>query len=239
MGQDDVLDDATLVHRLLLPLLVSRDATSASGEAERLTCQRQAAALMATCRRWQSLLEPQSRAWRATGKGSSAGRRELKRRPAVQAVTPAQRASISHAVTDRVTKEALFSEVTLENRANYFRVSCRPITKRAEDDMELLSDLSTWGERFLHCWQPGTYVCARCARPLYGSRDKWSGPCPWPSWRKPVSPDAISETWLAEYNHYACAVAEVYCGGCDLFLGHKFEDARGKGDAHPDAHWRH
>ena len=32
---------------------------------------------------------------------------------------------------------------------------------------------------------------------------------------------------------------EVYCGGCELFLGHRFEDAREKGDVHPRAQWRH
>ena len=37
----------------------------------------------------------------------------------------------------------------LDDRSAFFSVSCRPITKAAEDDMEMLSDLVTWGERFL------------------------------------------------------------------------------------------
>ena len=41
------------------------------------------------------------------------------------------------------------------------------------------------------------------------------------------------------YNGYGCEVAEVYCGGCELFLGHKFEDAKRHGDDHPDARWRY
>jgi len=41
------------------------------------------------------------------------------------------------------------------------------------------------------------------------------------------------------YNNYSVTVKEVYCGNCDLFIGHQFEDAKDKGDKHPNAHWRH
>ena len=132
-----------------------------------------------------------------------------------------------------------YERVSLTARADYFEVSCRPITKRAEDDMEMLSDVVTWGERFLAHWQPGVYACARCDRALYHSKDKWSGPCVWPSWRRPVAPGAISTSPLTRYNSYTCAVAEVYCAGCELFLGHMFEDAIEHGDMHADARWRH
>ena len=37
-----------------------------------------------------------------------------------------------------------------------------------------------------------------------------------------------------EYNNYTCTVKEAYCGKCDLFLGHMFEDAVEKGDTSPD-----
>ena len=104
--------------------------------------------------------------------------------------------------------------------------------------MELLSDLSTWGERFLDHWEPGTYCCARCGHKLYSSGDKWSGPCPWPSWRRPVA-DGIRALPVVGYNAYECRVSEVYCDRCELFLGHQFEDAVDKGDRHPAARWRH
>ena len=42
-------------------------------------------------------------------------------------------------------------------------------TLRTKDDMEMLSDLVTWGERFLQCWDAGTYVCARCQLAVYRS----------------------------------------------------------------------
>ena len=38
---------------------------------------------------------------------------------------------------------------------------------------------------------------------------------------------------------YTCEVLEVYCGQCELFVGHQFADAKEKGDTHPDALWRH
>ena len=105
--------------------------------------------------------------------------------------------------------------------------------------MELLSDLVTQGELYLRHWSPGLYCCARCARPLYSSESKWKGPCVWPSFRRPVSPDAVSTAQVLGYNAYACEVREVYCGGCDLFVGHAFEDGVLKGDVHPEARWRH
>ncbi|KAH8055384.1 peptide-methionine (R)-S-oxide reductase [Aureococcus anophagefferens] len=82
------------------------------------------------------------------------------------------------------------------------------------------------------------YACARCERPLYASDDKWSGPCLWPSWRRDL-PGAARHAPVEGYNGYVVDVHELYCGGCDLFLGHAFADARDKGDAHPDARWRH
>ena len=41
------------------------------------------------------------------------------------------------------------------------------------------------------------------------------------------------------YNAYECEVHELYCGGCSLFLGHKFDDGPASGDTHADARWRH
>jgi len=207
MGMHSIFDHPRLVQRMLLLLLgENKDTSSASEEVKHIAGHQQIARLIITCRQWHRVFTALKLVWEAPQ--SITGQQKVQHSPAVEAVTLAQRSSLSHAV-DRITKEALFSEVTLENRSNYFRVSCRPITKKAEDDMEILSDLSTWGEHFLHFWQPGSYACARCEKHLYHSSDKWSGPCPWPSWRKPLAPNAISETVLGEYNNYTCAVAEV------------------------------
>ena len=76
-------------------------------------------------------------------------------------------------------------------------------------------------------------------RKLYSSRDKWKGPCVWPSFRETSKEDAATTREVFPYNSYTCVVKEVYCGGCQLFIGHQFEDGIEKGDNHPDAHWRH
>lgn len=147
--------------------------------------------------------------------------------------------SASLAELSKSKKYALYEDITLENRANFHNISCFPISHVAEDDMELVSDIVSWGELYLHHWQSGSYHCSRCDRALYNSSDKWIGPCVWPSFRKAHSEDAIYTRVVYPYNSYTCVVKEVYCGGCRLFVGHQFEDGREKGDSHPDAQWRH
>lgn len=157
--------------------------------------------------------------------------------PSSKAITIDQKESLAE--LSKLRKYRFYEDITVDDRSNYFKISCRPITKAAEDDMELISDIVTWGEMYLSNWEVGVYKCARCSRELYRSYDKWSGPCVWPSFRRPVSPEAISTNRVFPYNNYKVCVKEVYCGGCDLFLGHQFEDGKEKGDNHPDARWRY
>ena len=157
--------------------------------------------------------------------------------PAIIASTPAQKNSIAELSLQR--RYALYERITYEDRSLYFSISCRPITKRAEDDMELISDIITWGEEHLHNFNNGVYKFARCALPLYSSQEKWKGPCVWPSFRSQLCVDATSTTEVYPYNNYIVTVKEVYCSRCDLFIGHQFEDGRTKGDEHPSARWRH
>jgi peptide-methionine (R)-S-oxide reductase len=157
--------------------------------------------------------------------------------PANEATTENQLNSIAE--LSKWKKFALYENVTEDNLQMYHNISCRPITKRAEDDMELVSDIVTWGERYLHHWEEGIYCCSRCLTPLYSSLAKYRGPCIWPSFREPITPLNVSTQTVFPYNKYTVTVKEVYCGGCDLFIGHQFEDAKAKGDVHPEAHWRH
>mmetsp|Transcript_53858 Transcript_53858/g.121724 ORF Transcript_53858/g.121724 Transcript_53858/m.121724 type:complete len:126 (+) Transcript_53858:210-587(+) len=116
------------------------------------------------------------------------------------------------------------------------------VAGKVEDRIEALSAAAgpDGREAFLEHWGEGSYCCARCQRLLYASSAKWRGPCPWPSFRRPESEDALVMRRVEGYNSYTCAVAEVFCGGCGLFLGHKFEDAREKGDTSPECTgWRH
>lgn len=92
---------------------------------------------------------------------------------------------------------------------------------------------------YLKFWRTGIYHCSKCNNPLYSSEDKYHGPCVWPSFRQAINDDALSFSTVYPYNAYKVQVDEIYCGKCDLFIGHRFEDAKEKGDTHKDAHWRH
>lgn len=143
----------------------------------------------------------------------------------------------SLAYLPRRKKWALYSDIA-ESPDNYFLTSCYPITVQAEDDLELLSDVYTY-ESYCKFWAAGIYRCAQCKLELYSSESKWEGPCKWPSFRRGINDEALEERVVYPYNKYTVRVAELYCRGCKLFLGHSFEDGKAKGDRHPDARFRH
>lgn len=93
-----------------------------------------------------------------------------------------------------------------------------PITPEVEQAMEDVSGTAS-EEHFRHHWEAGTYACARCQTPLYASTSKWEGPCKWPSFRGEIAEGALHAIPVTEYNGYTCPMAEIYCGGCKLFLG--------------------
>ncbi len=105
---------------------------------------------------------------------------------------------------------ALYEDVALRwreegngGRSAYFALSRRPMNSLAENEMELLSDVVSQGELYLHNFEQGVYCCARCGNRLYDSDSKWRGPCVWPSFRKPCSKeDAISLNPVPGYNGY-------------------------------------
>jgi peptide-methionine (R)-S-oxide reductase len=70
--------------------------------------------------------------------------------------------------------------------------------------------------------RPGTYVSADCGTPLFRSEDKYDSGTGWPSFTKPISPDALR---LEEDRSLAWAVrTEVLDAKCGGHLGHVFED---------------
>jgi peptide-methionine (R)-S-oxide reductase len=165
----------------------------------------------------------------------------MPRPPAQIAENASQLASLAEL---RQSKKWALFERSEGDRSVYHQVSCRPITKKAEDDMELLSDIFTWGEEYLNHWESGLYLCSRCDNVLFSSVDKWRGPCVWPSFRCGYQTESNSNTTLDlvevyPYNKYSVTVKEVYCAQCDLFVGHGFQDGIEKGDVSPHATgWR-
>ncbi len=67
----------------------------------------------------------------------------------------------------------------------------------------------------------GMYHCGACNAPLFQSESKFESGSGWPSFYKPVSPDAVD---AIEDNSYGMRRVEVVCHNCGSHLGHVFPD---------------
>lgn len=67
----------------------------------------------------------------------------------------------------------------------------------------------------------GRYLCVACGQQLFDSADKYDSGSGWPSYVRPLSPEAVSEH--ADHSH-GMRRLEVRCSRCDSHLGHVFED---------------
>ncbi len=114
-----------------------------------------------------------------------------------------------------ILKYPRYEDISTEKRDNYFHISYQPITKNAENDLEIISDLITWGEQFRYHFKMGFFKCSRCSNYLYSSDDKWNGPCVWPSFRKSYNKELLFAIEVAPYNNYQVTVKELYCSKVD------------------------
>ena len=67
----------------------------------------------------------------------------------------------------------------------------------------------------------GLYKCVCCDRPLYRSEAKYDSGTGWPSFYKPIEPDAV---FAVEDRSYGMLRTEIKCSDCDAHLGHVFPD---------------
>jgi peptide-methionine (R)-S-oxide reductase len=67
----------------------------------------------------------------------------------------------------------------------------------------------------------GMYKCAACGEPLFDSDTKFDSGSGWPSFFKPLSPDAVE---TEEDRSHGMRRTEVICKKCGAHLGHLFDD---------------
>ena len=67
----------------------------------------------------------------------------------------------------------------------------------------------------------GKYVCAGCGHMLFDSQTKFDSGTGWPSFYKPVHPDALKNNMDVSHGMVR---TEVVCSNCKGHLGHVFED---------------
>jgi len=75
--------------------------------------------------------------------------------------------------------------------------------------------------RFWDHKEAGTYACAACSAPLFGSDAKFESGSGWPSFTRPVAAGAVSEH---EDVSHGMRRVEVKCARCASHLGHVFPD---------------
>lgn len=69
--------------------------------------------------------------------------------------------------------------------------------------------------------EDGIYHCVCCGAPLFDSEAKFNSGTGWPSYDRPIAPDALEEK--RDISHGMIRI-EVLCATCDAHLGHVFPD---------------
>ena len=76
------------------------------------------------------------------------------------------------------------------------------------------------GEYYNHK-EDGIYRCVCCGTQLFDSKNKYDSGSGWPSFTRPITPDAVEEH---KDSSYGMIRTEITCSRCGAHLGHVFPD---------------
>ncbi len=127
--------------------------------------------------------------------------------PAVAAATTTNASQPAWNMKDKVIKTDAEWQAALT--AEQFRVLRKHGTERAFTG-------ALWENH-----EVGTYLCAGCGLPIFGSDTKFESGTGWPSFFQPLQQGNVG---LREDNTFFSRRIEVHCARCDGHLGHVFED---------------
>ncbi len=125
--------------------------------------------------------------------------------------------------------------IIMESKKNEFQETNDNVEKNVKSEEEWRESLTSEEFRVLRkkgteraftgkYWENkdnGTYHCAGCGQPLFSSDDKFQSGTGWPSFTKPLQPDALTEH---EDKSMIMTRTEVVCSRCGGHQGHVFQD---------------
>jgi len=109
-----------------------------------------------------------------------------------------------------------FRKVTKSDEAWQKELTAEQFKVLRREGTEIAFTGAYWNEH-----RKGTYVCAGCGLPLFGSDTKFDSGTGWPSFWRPAYKNYVTETSDESFGMVRVAVSCARCGG---HLGHVFDD---------------